>query len=104
MVDVSQDVIVNIDEMGREIRIVIPEDATDYPATLDEHIVRKRNYPGLHLNIDDGESILQVRKDGNDNLGECYIHNLAEQIMSTSFARAAAKGGSVEIITQELMQ
>jgi len=97
-------VILNIEEMGREIRIVIPEDAVDYPSTLEEHIVRKRKYPGLHLNIDDGESILQVRKDGNDNLGECYIHNLAEQIMSTSFARAAAKGGSVEIITQELLQ
>ncbi|MHA1911971.1 MAG: hypothetical protein ACTSYA_09770 [Candidatus Kariarchaeaceae archaeon] len=99
-----ESVILNIEEMDREIRIVIPEGSIKYPSALESHIVRKKNYPGLHLNIDDGESILQIRKDGDDNLGECYIHNLAEQIMATSFARAAAKGGSVEIITQELLQ
>ena len=49
--------------MGREIRLIIPVEIKDYPITLGKYVIKKKDYDGIYLNIDDGESILQIRKD-----------------------------------------
>ena len=92
-------VISDLDKMGREIRIIIPKEIKVYPMAMGKHIIRKKEYQGLYLNIDDGESILQLKKDGNTNI-RCYIHYYTKEISSTFFRKNLKKDKKIMLVTK----
>jgi len=92
--------IYGLKEMGREIRLIIPEEESDCPITLGNYIIRKKDCVGFYLSVDDGENILQLRIDGNKNLISCYIHNCINEINLTPFAKNMNKDERIVIVNK----
>jgi hypothetical protein len=97
-------IISDLEKMGREIRPIIPEGIKDFPMTLGKYITRKKDYAGFYLDVDDGESILQIEKDGKKNIFRCFIQNCVNNKASHSFPKVLQRETTLQVVNYRFLK